>query len=92
MNKEDVIKKKIKAGRDFILKFSDEEDIPEDYMTDQELKQRRIAAEGAVMYAAFSSKDSVSNQAAQFGEGGGFDISNSQKIAAYNLLMNSKEE
>ena len=61
-------------------------------MTDQELKQRRIAAEGAVMYAAFSSKDSVSNQAAQFGEGGGFDISNSQKIAAYNLLMNSKEE
>ena len=51
-----------------------------------------IAAEGAVMYAAFSSKDSVSNQAAQFGEGGGFDISNSQKIAAYNLLMNSKEE
>ena len=61
-------------------------------MTDQELKQRRIATEGAVMYAAFSSKDSVSNQAAQFGEGGGFDISNSQKIAAYNLLMNSKEE
>ena len=61
-------------------------------MTDQELKQRRIAAEGAVMYAAFSSKDSVSNQAAQFGEGGGFDISNSQKIAAYNLLLNSKED
>ena len=61
-------------------------------MTDQELKQRRIATEGAVMYAAFSSKDSVSNQAAQFGEGGGFDISNSQKIAAYNLLLNSKED
>ncbi len=61
-------------------------------MTDQELKQRRIATEGAVMYAAFSSKDSASNQAAQFGEGGGFDISNSQKIAAYNLLLNSKED
>ena len=61
-------------------------------MTDQELKQRKIATEGAVMYAAFSSKDSVSNQAAQFGEGGGFDISNSQKIAAYNLLLNSKED
>ena len=39
MNKEDVIKKKIKAGREFILKFSDEDGIPEDYMTDQELKE-----------------------------------------------------
>ena len=39
MNKEDIIKKKIKAGRDFILKFSDEEGLPEDYMTDQELKK-----------------------------------------------------
>ena len=37
MNKEDVIKKKIKAGRDFILKFSDEEGLPGDYMTDQEM-------------------------------------------------------
>ena len=61
-------------------------------MTEQELKQHRIAAESAVMYAAFSSRDSASNQAVQYGHGGGFDISNSQKIATYNLLMNSKEE
>ncbi|MBO5994557.1 MAG: SagB/ThcOx family dehydrogenase [Firmicutes bacterium] len=34
-----IIEERIKAGRKFVLKFSDEEGIPEDYMTDQELKK-----------------------------------------------------
>ena len=61
-------------------------------MTEQESRQHEIAAESAVMYAAFSSRESSTNQAATYGNGGGFDISNSQKIAAFNLLMNSKDE
>lgn len=35
----EMIAKRIKAGRDFILKFSDEEGLPGDYMTDQEMKK-----------------------------------------------------
>ena len=61
-------------------------------MTEQERKQHKIASESAVMYAAFSSRDSASNQAATYGEGGGFDLSNSQKIATFNLLINNNDE
>ncbi len=61
-------------------------------MTEQEKKQHKIAAQNAVMYAAFSSQNSPSNQMGLDGKGGGFDISNAQKIAAYNLLVNSDDE
>ncbi len=36
---EDIIKKRIKAGRDFIMKFNDVEGVPEDYETDQYMKK-----------------------------------------------------
>ena len=35
----DIIAERIKAGRDFIMKFNDVEGIPEDYETDQYLKK-----------------------------------------------------
>ena len=61
-------------------------------MTEQEQRQHRIAAENAAMYAAFSVQNSPGNNMAAGGKGGGMDIGNAQKIAAYNLLMNSKDE
>ena len=36
---ETLIRDRIKRGRAFILKFSDDEDIPEEYMTDQDMKK-----------------------------------------------------
>ena len=35
----DIIAERIKAGRDFIVKFNDVEGIPEDYETDQYMKK-----------------------------------------------------
>ena len=61
-------------------------------MTEQEQRQHRIAAENAAMYAAFSVQNAPGNNMAAGGKGGGMDIGNAQKIAAYNLLMNSKDE
>lgn len=61
-------------------------------MTEQEKRQHKIAAQNAAMYAAFSSQTSTSNQMGLTGKGGGFDISNAQKIAAYNLLVNNDDE
>lgn len=61
-------------------------------MTEQEKQQKKMAAQNAAMYAAFSTQNSPGNNMASGGKGGGFDISNAQKIAAYNLLMNSKDD
>lgn len=55
-------------------------------LTDEEKKQRDIAAINAAMYAGFSVQNSPGNNSATGGKGGGFDIPNAQKIAAYNLL------
>lgn len=60
--------------------------------TPQEQHQRNIAAMGAAMYAAFDQRSSASaGNACPGGHGSGFDISNQQKVAAYNLLMNTKD-
>ena len=61
-------------------------------MTEEERRQHRIAAENAAMYAAFSVQNAPGNNMAAGGKGGGMDIGNAQKIAAYNLLMNSRDE
>lgn len=55
-------------------------------LTQEEKKQRDIAAINAAMYAGFSVQNNPGNNAATGGRGGGFDISNAQKIAAYNML------
>ena len=61
--------------------------------TPQEQHQRNIAAMGAVMYAAFDQRSSSSaSNACPGGHGSGFDISNAQKVATYNLLMNTKDD
>ena len=60
-------------------------------MTEDELRQRKMAANNAAMYAAFSTQNSSSANMAVDGKGGGMDIGNAQKIAAYNLLMNDKD-
>ena len=61
-------------------------------MTEDELRQHRIAAKNAALYAGFSVQNSAGSNVAAGGKGGGFDVSNAQKIAAYNLLMNSKDD
>ena len=60
-------------------------------MTEDELRQRKMAANNAAMYAAFSPQYSSSANTAVGGKGGGNDIGNAQKIAAYNLLMNDRD-
>ncbi len=60
-------------------------------LTEQEFTQRRIAAMGAAMYAGSSIQNTSSNNAIA-GKGGGFDISNAQKIAAYNILVNTRDK
>ena len=61
-------------------------------MTEAEKRQRKIAAENAVMYAAFSVQNAPGNNMAAGGKGGGTDIGNAQKIAAYNLLVNTRDD
>lgn len=62
-------------------------------ITPQEQKQKNIAARSAVMFAAFNQSDSpTSNNAFSGGYGSGFDISNAQKVATYNLLLNTKDQ
>ena len=58
---------------------------------EDELRQRKMAANNAAMYAAFSTQNSSSANMAVGGKGGGMDIGNAQKIAAYNLLMNDRD-
>lgn len=61
-------------------------------ITPQEKKQKDIAAMGAVMYAGFNQQDSTSgSNASPGGYGSGFDISPAQKVATYNLLLNTKD-
>ena len=60
-------------------------------MTDEELKQHRMAAKNAALYAGSSPQKSTGNNMAVGGELGGFDLPNSQKIAAFNLLMNDRD-
>ena len=60
-------------------------------MTEDERRQRKIAANNAALYAGFSVQNSASNNMAAGGKGGGMDIGNAQKIAAYNLLMNDRD-
>lgn len=51
--------------------------------------QKNIAAQNATMYAGFSVQNNSANEMAAGSKG--FDISMSQKIAAYNLLKNSEK-
>ena len=60
-------------------------------ITDQEYRQHQIAADNALVYAAFGAQNKPSNDMMAGGKGIG-DISNAQKIAAYNLLMNSRDD
>lgn len=60
-------------------------------LTENEVRQRKMAANNAAMYAGFSVQNSASNNMAAGGKGGGLDIGNAQKIAAYNLLMNDRD-
>ena len=62
-------------------------------ITPQEQKQKNIAARSAAMFAGFNQQDSSSsNSASPGGYGTGFDISPSQKIATYNLLVNTRDQ
>ena len=62
-------------------------------ITPQEQKQKNIAARSAAMFAGFNQQDSPSsNSASPGGYGSGFDISPSQKIATYNLLVNTRDQ
>ena len=61
-------------------------------ITPQEKKQKDIAAMGAAMYAGFNQQDSTSaSNASPGGYGSGFDISPAQKVATYNLILNTKD-
>lgn len=61
-------------------------------ITPQEQKQKDIAAMGAAMYAGFNQQDSTSgSNASPGGYGSGFDISPAQKVATYNLLLNTED-
>ena len=44
------------------------------------------------MFAAFNQRDSAASNNAAPGHGNGFDISNAQKVATYNLLLNAKDQ
>ena len=60
-------------------------------ITPQEQKQKDIAAMGAAMYAGFNQQDSTSgSNASPGGYGSGFDISPAQKVATFNLILNTK--
>ena len=59
--------------------------------TPEEKRQKKIAAQNAALYAGFSAQNSSPANAGCGGKGSVFDISNAQKIAAYNLLMNDRD-
>lgn len=57
----------------------------------QEEAQKHIAAQNAVLYAGFGTQNKTDSNMAS-GTASSFDISMPQKIAAYNLLKNSKDD
>lgn len=59
--------------------------------TPLEERQKNMAARNAAIYSTFTPQNSVGNEVAAR-TNGGFDISTSQKIAAYNLLQNTKDD
>lgn len=60
------------------------------HFTEMEARQKQIAAVGAALYAGGSVQNSTGNSMAAYDRG--FDLSNAQKIAAYNLMVNTKDE
>ena len=60
-------------------------------LSEEEREQKKEEAKRLAMFAAFSSSTQPTPQHGLMGKSSGFDISNQQKIAAYNLLMNDKE-
>lgn len=56
-----------------------------------EKHQKNMAAYNAAMYANMTQQTSAGAEVASYGNSG-FDISVSQKMAAYNLLVNSKDK
>lgn len=58
--------------------------------TSQERRQKKMAALNAALYAGFSPQNAPSNSACG-PKGATCDISTTQKIAAYNLLMNDRD-
>ena len=68
-------------------------DLEERKLSPEERAKNKKLAEDAAMYAMFASNTQPqSSNAGIHGKGGGFDISNAQKVAAYNLLMNDRDE
>ena len=62
-------------------------------LSSEEHEKNKHLAEDAAMYAMFANNTQPqSSSMGLSGKGGGFDISNAQKIAAYNLLVNTKDE
>ena len=62
-------------------------------LSPEEREKNKRLAEDAAMYAMFANNTQPqSSNVGLAGKGGGFDISNAQKVAAYNLLMNTKDE
>ena len=62
-------------------------------LSPEEHEKNKQLAENAAKYAMFAgnTQPQASNMGLA-GKGGGFDISNAQKVAAYNLLMNTKDD
>ena len=60
-------------------------------LSQEERRQRKEEAKRLAMYAAFSSSTQPPTQNGVVGKSSGFDISNQQKIAAFNLLRNDKD-
>ena len=62
-------------------------------VTEQELHQKQLAARNAALFAAFSSaekQNGISSRTNCYDSG--FDLSPSQKIATFNLLLHSKDD
>lgn len=67
--------------------------LPRRAVTPQEQRQKDIAARSAAMFAGFNQQDSASgSNASPGGYGSGFDISNAQKVATYNLILNTRDQ
>ncbi len=60
-------------------------------LSKEERAQKKKEAERLALYAAFSASTRSQPNSGVVGKSAGFDISNQQKIAAYNLLMNDQE-
>lgn len=60
-------------------------------MTEEELHQHQMAAKNAALYAGTTPQNSTGSNMAACGDLGGFDLPNSQKIAAFHLLMHDRD-